>query len=359
MKAALKLSTYQAGRSNGRSRTGLPVLLASLCAVALCACTTTAHQIGDAHPVTANVATHAPQEIDETRELRVAQTALQGGDLEMATNIYGRIMQHNPQSVPGLTGLGDTLYAVADYTRADVYYHKAISFDPRAVPALIGTARVAIQRRRFDVAVSAYRKVLAIKPDDALAAAGLGAALDMLGDHAAAQASMRSALDVNPGDIGLSINLGLSLVMDGKLREGADMLLDVTHFPGAPAQARYDLALAYGLMGDDTEAARLLSDLPKKAVEDNLRYYATMRAQRMTAVAAAAAAAAPRVPAATAQTPVAARPAAAAPIAGANSAALADGNMKGRLTQRLRSPFDDSMDGQPSRLAAQAPLVQP
>lgn len=376
MNAAHEPMTLRRAAASGRNPIDVMRMAACLTlAVAASACTTTVRQVGDTHPISQSVQTHAPV-LDEARELRVAQTALQGGDVDMATTIYSRLVQQKPQSVPGLTGLGDTLYAVGDYTRADVYYRKAVAQDPKAVPALIGMARVGIQQRHLDHAVAAYRKVLAVDPNHALATAGLGAALDMLGDHAAAQATMRAGLDANPGDIGLSINLGLSLVMDGKVREGADMLLDVTRFPGAPAQARYDLALAYGLMGNDEEAARLLSDLPKQAVEDNLRYYATLREGRATAAAVSTAvptprsvvaqpvvtpAMAPSVNRSTLPAVVAAPVRAPAPMRAVPplSTTQTDGGViSGRLTNPS-SPFDNPMVSQPARLASQSAPVLP
>jgi Flp pilus assembly protein TadD len=211
-------------------------------------------------------------------EERIAQSAMQAGDVQLATTVYSRMVQNDPRSVPGLTGLGDTLYAAGDMTRAGVYYDRALAIEPRTVSALVGSARVAIQTRRFDDAIATYRKALAIEPNQPLVEAGLGAALDMKGDHAGAQTWLRGALQANPGDPGLSINLGLSLVMSGHPQEGANVLLDVTRFPAAPPQAFHDLALAYGLLGDKDAAAKILSrDLPKTSVDNDLRYYDLQR----------------------------------------------------------------------------------
>lgn len=78
----------------------------------------------------------------------------------------------------------------------------------------------------------------------------------------------------------LSVNLGLSLILSGNPREGANVLLDVTRYPAAPSQARQDLALAYGMLGNTEAAAEILSqDLPKASVQDNLRFYAIQRAR--------------------------------------------------------------------------------
>ena len=79
------------------------------------------------------------------------------------------------------------------------------------------------------------------------------------GDHAGAQTVLRQALKVNPGDPLLSVNLGLSLILGGNPREGANVLLDVTRYPAAPPQARQNLALAYGLLGNTEAAAEILS----------------------------------------------------------------------------------------------------
>jgi Flp pilus assembly protein TadD len=76
------------------------------------------------------------------------------------------------------------------------------------------------------------------------------------------------------------VNLGLSLILGGNPREGANVLLDITRFPAAPPQARQNLALAYGLLGNTEAAAEILArDLPKASVKDNLRYYEIQRAR--------------------------------------------------------------------------------
>ncbi|WP_244816340.1 tetratricopeptide repeat protein [Caballeronia sp. Lep1P3] len=241
-------------------------------AFAAAGCTTTVRQVAQTRPLTQNSSPSAMS------ELHIADTALESNNLELATSLYERIVQADPNSVPGLTGLGSTLYAVGDYTRAGVYFERASKLDAQAIAPLVGIGRVAIHQRRFDDAIATYRRVLAMKPNDPLASAGLGAALDLSGKHAEAQAVLRDALAANPGDPVLSLNLGLSLTLGGDPRQGANVLLDVTRFPAAPPQARQDLALAYGLLGNDDAAAAILStDLPKDSVQDNLRFYQLQR----------------------------------------------------------------------------------
>lgn len=241
--------------------------------VATTGCTTTTQHVSEMRPVMRN---SSPGTMGE---LRIAETALDSGNIELATTLFNKVVQADPKSVSGLTGLGNTLYAVGDFTRAGVYYQRASSFEPTAAAPLIGVARVAIHQRRFDDAISTYRDILTRTPDDPMASAGLGAALDLKGDHAGAQVILRQALKANPGDPLLSVNLGLSLVLGGNPREGANVLLDVTRYPGAPPQARQNLALAYGLLGNTEAAAEILGrDLPNASVKDNLRFYELQRA---------------------------------------------------------------------------------
>ncbi|OTP79282.1 tetratricopeptide repeat protein [Caballeronia sordidicola] len=272
-----------ASRPNALARGACFAAIAATLVFATSACTTTTQRVAETRPVTRN---SAPSSMSE---LRIAQSALDSGNIDLATTLFEKVVKADPHSVPGLAGLGDTLYAVGDFTRAGVYYERASAADASAAAPLVGSARVAIRQRRFDDAIATYRKVLARTPDEPMSSAGLGVALDMKGDHAAAQAVLRQALKTNPGDPVLSVNLGLSLVLSGNPREGANVLLDVTRFPGAPPQARQDLALAYGLLGNDDAAAQILGrDLPKASVRDNLRFYEAQRA-RMGAVTSGAA----------------------------------------------------------------------
>lgn len=271
-------------------RAGLLVCGASLLA-ATAACTTTMQQVSDTRPVMRN---STPSSMSE---LHIADTALDSGNLELATTLYEKIVKADPRSVDGLTGLGNTLYAVGDFTRAGVYYEHAAQIDQAAPAPLIGIARVAIHQRRFDDAIATYHRVLAATPNDPIALAGLGAALDLKGDHQGAQAALRDALTKNPGDPMLSVNLGLSLVLSGNPREGANVLLDVTRYPAAPPQARQDLALAYGMLGNNEAAAEILGrDLPKASVQDNLRFYEIQRERLAPSRAAPKVAAVPGVP---------------------------------------------------------------
>jgi Flp pilus assembly protein TadD len=215
---------------------------------------------------------------DGMSDLRVADSALRAGDVELASTLFEKALAANPNSPEAQLGLGDAMYLAGDLERARVLYQLAALQTPVKPAAQLGLARVALRQRRLDDAAALYRGLLAAQPDDPVLCEGLGTVLDLQGRHADAQAIYRSALAAHPEVQGLRINLGLSLILENKPRQAANTLLDVAGLPDAPLQARQDLALAYGLLGN-AEAAKkiLLVDLPPSSADDNLRFYQSLR----------------------------------------------------------------------------------
>ena len=215
---------------------------------------------------------------DTATDLRIAERALEAGDTQLAVSVFEKLLKADPKSITAQLGLGDAMYQMGDLARAGVLYAGAAAAAPDDPRAELGLARVALRQRRLDEAVARYRKLAAAQPDNVLAAEGLGTALDLQNKHVAAQAVYRAALQRHPEVQGLKTDLGLSLILSSKAREGANVLLDIAGLPDAPLQARADLALAYGLLGNSDAAKRILvADMPADSAEDNLRFYQQLR----------------------------------------------------------------------------------
>jgi Flp pilus assembly protein TadD len=222
-------------------------------------------------------ATRAP---DAAADLRIAESALEAGDTQLAVSLFEKMLKADPNSATAQLGLGDAMYAIGDLARAGLLYARVEAQAPEDPRAQLGLARVALRERRLDEALTRYRKLVAAHPENAVAAEGLGTALDLQGRHDEAQAVYRAALQRHPEVQGLKTNLGLSLTLSNRAREGANVLLDIAGLPDAPPQARQDLALAYGMLGNDDAAKRILSaDLPAESAEDDLQFYRGLRAR--------------------------------------------------------------------------------
>ncbi|WP_027784119.1 MULTISPECIES: tetratricopeptide repeat protein [Burkholderia] len=217
---------------------------------------------------------------DPQAELRIADSALAGGNVDLASTLYGKVLARHPDSLAAQLGLADVNYRAGDLERARILYEQARQQAPAELGPQVGLARVALRQRRLDEAGRRYRDLLAAQPNLPLAAQGLGTVLDLQGRHEDAQAVYQDALRAHPDAQGLRIDLGLSLVLSNRPREGVNVLLDVAGLPDAPWQARQNLAFAYGVLGNTDSAKKLLSaDLPASAVTDNLRVYQAVRAR--------------------------------------------------------------------------------
>ncbi|AJY30195.1 TPR repeat family protein [Burkholderia thailandensis 34] len=308
----------RAGRagSGGRARGATPaaLLCALLFAVTLAGCAS--HGVFQPRPVLSQRGTVGDS------DLNVAESALAAGNAELAATLFERALKADPRSLPARVGLGDAMYQTGELARAGVLYAQAAAAAPDDPRAQLGLARVALRERHLDDALARYAKLNAAHPDNIAAAAGLGTVLDLLGRHDDAQRVYRATLARHPDAHALTTDLGLSLVLANRAREGANVLLDVAGLPNAPAQAREDLALAYGMLGNDDAAKRILvHDLPAASAEDNLRFYRNVRERRAAGVGAGSPAGAPGGAAG----PHAATAAAAANAAAAATAANAAG----------------------------------
>ncbi|AXF23903.1 hypothetical protein CUJ89_26400 [Burkholderia pyrrocinia] len=217
---------------------------------------------------------------DPQAEMRIADSALAGGNVDLAGTLYEKVLAAHPDSLAACLGLGDVNYRTGNLERARILYAQAQQQAPAELGPQLGLARVALRQRRLDEAAQRYRQLLAAQPNHPLAAEGLGTVLDLQGRHADAQGVYREALRAHPDAQGLRVDLGLSLVLSNRPREGVNVLLDVAGLPDAPWQARQNLAFAYGVLGNTDSAKKLLSaDLPASAVDDNLRFYQAVRAR--------------------------------------------------------------------------------
>lgn len=223
-----------------------------------------------------------PIETDTTAldagELRIAASALQSGDINVARSLYQELARSH-SSVPTVwLGLGDTYFLAGEFESAQAAYSRAEEMDPTLLPARLALARVDIRLRRLEQARSRFQSILAEEPDHPIAMAGLGVVYDMLGQPDMAQQTYRRGLAAHPGDEALRTNLGLSLALSGKAREAVNILLGHSGVSGALPQTRDNLALAYAVLGrEDAAETILLSYQPRGLVQDNLQFYRYLR----------------------------------------------------------------------------------
>lgn len=209
--------------------------------------------------------------------LRIADATAAAGDMASAVQMYRNAHRADPMNAVVSERLGEALLRIGEFDEAVEVFDKAVR-GGNSAGAHIGKAKALIALDQPQSAISHLEAALKIE-ESARVYNAIGVAYDLLGDHGAAQAYYRTGLDVSAGNLNLLNNLGLSLAVSGRHDEAISVLRKSAANPRAKARNRLNLALAYGIAGETeaaAETARL--DLDETSVQQNLRFYATLRA---------------------------------------------------------------------------------
>jgi len=220
---------------------------------------------------------------------RMAQRSADEGNFDGAAQLYRRSLALEPNNLPVTLGLAETLYRMDDFRGALETYRQALRLDPVNDEAMRGTGKTLIALDRPKEAIETYHKAAIRQPRDARIYNGLGVGMDMTGDHSAAQQKYRQALTLAPDDPNVQNNLALSLALSGQYTQSIEIFDKLVASPRVTARNRQNLALVYGLMGNEERAAYYArQDLDPAQVQRNLAYYAQLRASTDKARSAAA-----------------------------------------------------------------------
>jgi Flp pilus assembly protein TadD len=115
--------------------------------------------------------------------------------------------------------------------------------------------------------------VAAAEPENWRVRSALGAALDQLGRFQEARQAYQEALVLQPNNPRILTNMGVSHIMAGEPEDAEPILRQAVQQPGAPAEARQNLAIALALQGHFAEAEQIERvDLPPEAAAQNMQY---------------------------------------------------------------------------------------
>lgn len=225
-----------------------------------------------------------PQTTDETKPtpevtqqadqlMRLGQRTRDGGDLANAIGFFQRAYSLTPENHNILHALADTIAQTGDHRAVERLYSTALQDNPDNVELLRRHANALIKMDRLAQARIQLEKGLEKAPNDAKLHNSLGVALDLLGHHEQAQSHYRKVDSL----VGQN-NLALSLALSKKYDEAIALLRPYESDLSLPKRFRLNLALIYGLKGDEKSAARVAGYiLDREAVEHNLAIYRDLR----------------------------------------------------------------------------------
>ncbi|MCP5352813.1 MAG: tetratricopeptide repeat protein [Chromatiales bacterium] len=201
------------------------------------------------------------------------------GEPETALAIYERALAKAPTHRGALLGKGRALTDLGRHAEAERTLREARDRHPDSGLVLAAYARLLIGTGRAEIAVSELDNYLGTHPlgDDGLWNLK-GLALDTLRRHADAEQAYAQGLARTPQSVSLRNNLAYSLILQGEYARAADVLQGLIDTEGGQPRHRQNLALAYGLAGNDRRAREVARvDLQGDAIERNLAYYQWLR----------------------------------------------------------------------------------
>jgi predicted O-linked N-acetylglucosamine transferase (SPINDLY family) len=145
----------------------------------------------------------------------------QAGRLDLAEQIYRKILAAEPDHADALHLLGLAAYQAGRYSEALERMIRAAALNPAAELYQNHLGLVYQALGRVAEAVAAFRRAVALNPRAAGVYCNLGSALCDGGEFAEAASVLRQALQLEPGMVEAHTNLGNALRAQGRLAEAA------------------------------------------------------------------------------------------------------------------------------------------
>ena len=195
----------------------------------------------------------------QSERVSVARANQQVGDFAEAARLYELELEMDPNSIVALVGLGETLTASGQYSRANQILTSASTRYPNDTSILLARGELELLRKRPVEALMFFERVLYREKANLRGILGRGVSLDFLSRHRDAQLVYLEGLARYPSHFGLQNNYGLSLVLSNDVARGIGLLEDLFRTPERGEAVRINLSLGYYLSGRRSDARALLS----------------------------------------------------------------------------------------------------
>jgi tetratricopeptide (TPR) repeat protein len=165
----------------------------------------------------------------------------ENGRLDLAAQLYQRILARDGDDADALHLLGVVAFQRGDYPQAVERIGRAIALNPGAAPYYCNLAEAYRMSGQLDRAAACCRTALRLRPDYPEAYNNLGMARLAQGDAADAAEQFRAALRLRPDAALFHNNLGNALRQQGKRAEAVSHFRQAVRFSPALAEAQSNI----------------------------------------------------------------------------------------------------------------------
>jgi Flp pilus assembly protein TadD len=211
----------------------------------------------------------------EEVKLRLAHATEDAGDFASAEKMFQQIAQQVPGAVAPQLELAGFYRRHREDQKAIESLDAAAKLEPGNTDIKRELANTYIGVGEPEKAITLLDQAIAINRKDPLLYNSKGVALDQIGSYSEAQNCYKAAFDRDPvGGTTYKINISMSYILEGAYDKAIALLRPMLSAPEAPPIVRQNLALAYGMKGENEAALKLgLQDLSTSEAEENVRFY--------------------------------------------------------------------------------------
>lgn len=148
-----------------------------------------------------------------------AEFHVMDGELDLAEEMYNRILNSNPKNVRALCGKGALAAERQEWVVAQEYFDKAVALEPRYDVALAGLGLCAMVNKRDEKAFELFTQAVASNPENRRALLGVLQLGYPLKKYSEIEKAINSYLELHPANIEMLYSFAGILFAQGKVEQ--------------------------------------------------------------------------------------------------------------------------------------------
>lgn len=198
---------------------------------------------------------------------------LENKNLELARIHFSTARNKQANNVDAHIGLGKVEMHQGKYTAALSFFKHAAEISPDSVEAFVGQAQALRFDGKLNSATEMINKALAIDPNSLMVLRELAILYDLSGQESLSEPLYKEIINRSPDVAASHNNLGMNQLVQKKYSEAILSFLQAHNINRDSIRIKNNLATAYALNGNSTQALNLfISTVGEAAAYNNLGY---------------------------------------------------------------------------------------
>ena len=187
----------------------------------------------------------------------------QENNLDVAENLYNKIIRIDPDHLDSLNNLGLLFHLRQEHIKAVNFFEKVIELNPNYITALSNLGVVLLAMGEHQKAINYFSKAIEIKPDHAESLNNLGAVYNKIDDYEKAITYYNKVLKIDPNNADTLNNIGLAYKKKGEDQKAINSFKKAIEINPSLKQTHNTLGTIWFALGESQKAI----DCYERAIE--------------------------------------------------------------------------------------------